>query len=191
MEINVNTVYLELTGKDHFKPSDGYRQQIKVREVENDIYLNFTLFAGVGLPWKWYSRLDWTMEQWDSYFSSGKVKTFLGFEGNKIIGYYEIEEGEGQNVEIKFFGLFPGFIGSGLGGMFLSHAVDSSFGMNACRVWLHTCSNDSGSALKNYIDRGFRIFKEEKQVEYVPDKEEILKSISGFFERYISRFTKP
>ncbi|MGF1584598.1 MAG: GNAT family N-acetyltransferase [Bacteroidales bacterium] len=191
MEIKVNTVYLELTGKNQFIPKDGFRKRIEVREVENDIYINFTLFAGVGLPWKWYSRLDWTMEQWDAYFSSGKVKTFLGFKGNKIIGYYEIEEDEDQNVEIKFFGLFPGFLGSGLGGMFLSHAVDSAFGMNARRVWLHTCSNDSGSALKNYIDRGFKIFKEEEQVEYVPEKEEILKSISGFFERYISRFTKP
>jgi ribosomal protein S18 acetylase RimI-like enzyme len=191
MEIKVNTVYLELSGKDQFIPRDGYRQRIESREVENDIYINFILFAGVGLPWNWYSRLDWSIEQWDAYFSSGKVKTFLGFEGKRIIGYYEIEEGGDRDVEIKFFGLFPGFLGSGLGGMFLSHAVDSAFAMKARRVWLHTCSNDSGSALKNYVDRGFRIFKEEEQVECVPEKEEILNSISGFFDRYISRFTSP
>jgi ribosomal protein S18 acetylase RimI-like enzyme len=191
MEIKVNTVYLELTGKDQFLPRDGYRERIEAREVENDIYLNYTLFAGVGLPWKWYSRLDWSMSQWIEYFSTGRVKTFMGFEGKKIIGYYEIEADKSRNVEIKFFGLFPGYLGSGLGGMFLSHAVESAFGMNAERVWLHTCSNDSGSALKNYIDRGFRIFKEEEKLEYVPEREEILHSISGFFDRYISGFTSP
>jgi hypothetical protein len=44
-----------------------------IREVENDAYLNFMLFAGVGLNWRWYSRLGWSYKEWDEYFSRERV----------------------------------------------------------------------------------------------------------------------
>ena len=32
---------------------------------------------------------------------------------------------------------------------------------NSKRVWLHTCTLDHKNALKNYLNRGMKIFKEE------------------------------
>jgi ribosomal protein S18 acetylase RimI-like enzyme len=188
MQLNVKTIYLELTRTDRFYPADNYRERVSVREIENDAYMNFMLFAGVGLPWRWYSRLDWTIEEWENYFSGSRIKTFLAFENNSVIGYYELEYCENMEVEIKFLGLLPRFIGRGLGGILLSHAVSSAMDKNIERVWLHTCSIDSGSALDNYLARGFKIFRETEQIEEVPDEDEVLKSISGFFSRYISKF---
>jgi ribosomal protein S18 acetylase RimI-like enzyme len=152
------------------------------------VYLGFILFAGVGLPWRWYSRLSWTIEDWEAYFSGSRVKTFLAFENNVIIGYYELEYCENKEVEIKFLGLFPRYLGQGLGGMLLSHAVDSARVNKNERIWLHTCSIDAGSALDNYLARGFKIFRETLQIEDIPDEAELLKSISNFFEGYISKF---
>lgn len=186
--MQVKTIYLEIHHTDEFRPKKGFRERVEIKEIENDAYMNFILFAGVGLPWRWYSRLKWTLQQWDDYFNSGRVKTFLGFDGKKLIGYYELEFDESGSAEIKFIGLFPSFMGSGLGGMLLSHAVESAWGNNAKRVWLHTCTNDADSALGNYIARGFRVFREEENSEYVPERIEMTEMVSGFFSQYIERF---
>ncbi len=188
MRTKVRTTYLELGPKDEFLPKKGYRERLVVKEVENDIYLNFVFFAGVGLPWRWYSRLRWTIEEWEEYFSSGRVKTFLCFDSARLTGYYELEFDENNDTEIKFLGVFPRYLGKGLGGMLLSHAVDSARNCKAERIWLHTCTNDSDAALGNYIARGFRIFREEEGYEDVPGKDDLTELVSGFFNRYIERF---
>lgn len=126
--------------------------------------------------------------EWDRYFSSGRVKTYLGFDKTRLIGYFELEFQEKNAAEIKFFGLFPQYVGSGLGGMLLSHTVDIARANNVKRIWLHTCSNDSKSAKGNYLARGFRVYKEEENLEYIPDKREMLNYISEFYSAYIDRF---
>ncbi len=188
MLVKVKTIYLELKGEDEFRPKTGYRERLEVKEVENDAYLNFILLAGVGLPWRWYSRFKWTIRDWDEYFTSNRVKTYLGFEGKKLAGYYELEFTEKRNAEIKFFGVFPYYMGRGLGGMLLSHAVESARKNNAERVWLHTCSNDSDAALGNYLARGFRIFREEEKFENVPENSELVRLTAEFFAGYIKRY---
>ena len=188
MQVKVKTIYLELRYEDEFRPKNGYRERMEVKEVENDAYLNFNLFAGVGLPWRWYSRLRWTLKEWDEYFSSGRVKTYLGFEGKKLAGYYELEFTEKRETEIKFFGVFPQYMGRGLGGMLLSHAVESARRNNAARVWLHTCSNDSDTAFGNYLARGFRVFREEEKFEHVPEDSELVRLAAEFFAGYIRRY---
>jgi ribosomal protein S18 acetylase RimI-like enzyme len=188
MKEKVKTTYLELRREDRFVPSEGYLEETEVKEIGNDFYLSFVLFAGVGIPWRWYSRFKWSVSQWEDYFSGRQVKTFIVFGGNKLIGYYELEM-TSTDVEIKFLGLFPCHIGSGFGGMLLSRAVDSAREQNASTIWLHTCSNDSKSALSNYIARGFRICREEENFEEVPEKEEILKGIASFYAQYIEMYT--
>ncbi|MEA3445313.1 MAG: GNAT family N-acetyltransferase [Bacteroidota bacterium] len=184
-EKEVTTFYLEMTGTEKFKPKAGFEKAMHIQEIENDAFINFMLFAGVGLPWKWYSRLAWTPDDWKKYFNKNVCKTFLGFRNKQLIGYFELEIQENKNVEIKFFGLLPQFIGSGIGGYFLSHAINSAWQLGAKRIWLHTCSSDNENATANYISRGFEIFKEEKEIEEIPDKQELLDRINAFFSDYI------
>ncbi len=189
MQEKVKTIYLEITANDRFLFKEGFLEKMEVREIENDAYISFILFAGVGLPWRWHSRLNWTMQEWKEYFSPGRTKTFLGFSGNILAGYYELIFEEDGNAEIKFFGILPAYLGKGFGGMLLSHAVKSSFDNGATRVWLHTCSKDSKNALGNYLARGFRIFREEEKLELVPEKKELIKMVSLFYTRYMDYFT--
>ena len=44
----------------------------------------------------------------------------------------------------------------------LQHIIYKSFNTNAKRLWVHTCTLDHKNAYKNYISRGFKIFKEEE-----------------------------
>ena len=61
-----------------------------------------------------------------------------------------------------YFGLGVRFIGKGMGGYLLSQANEKAWLLeNTQRVWVHTCSLDHPSALKNYQARGFSIFKTE------------------------------
>ena len=48
------------------------------------------------------------------------------------------------------------------GGYLLSNAIKISFKKEINRVWVHTCTLDHKNALKNYLARGMKIFKEEK-----------------------------
>ena len=74
-------------------------------------------------------------------------------------GYFELDDQDGD-VEIAYFGLLPQFLGKGLGGGFLTAAVEKAWEMGAARVWVHTCSLDHPNALKNYQARGFQIYRE-------------------------------
>ncbi len=189
MPDKVRTTYLEITKDDPVSYSKDFMKRMNVLEIENDIYINFVFFAGVGLPWKWYSRLKWSISEWNDYFRKNNVKTFIGFSEKRLVGYYELMLNRKNDAEIKLFGLFPSMTGKGLGGVLLSHAIKSSFDHGAARIWLHTCSNDSEAALGNYLARGFRIFKEEEKPEDIPERNEVLKMISDFFNGYIIRNT--
>ena len=189
MQQKVTTYYLEMDSKDKFIAKTDFENKIKIKKIDNDAYLNFIFFAGVGLPFKWYSRLKWDIKKWQNYFLENTVKTYIGFDGNKLIGYYELEKQENKIVEIKFFGLLPNYIGKGLGSMFLSHAINNSWQLNAKKVCLHTCSIDHQSAYKNYVARGFELIKQVEDIENIPSKKELLQMISGFFDNFIQKYT--
>jgi N-acetylglutamate synthase-like GNAT family acetyltransferase len=70
-------------------------------------------------------------------------------------------EKQSESVEIAYFGLLPQFIGQGIGGHLLTHAIEKAWQMQAQRVWVYTCTLDHLGALSNYIARGFRVFKQE------------------------------
>jgi len=77
-------------------------------------------------------------------------------------GYFELLRHGDGSVEIAYFGLVRAFIGNGIGGYMLHRAVEEAWAMGATRVWLHTCTLDSPSALPNYTARGFVPFKTEQ-----------------------------
>jgi GNAT superfamily N-acetyltransferase len=66
------------------------------------------------------------------------------------------------DVEIIYFGLAENFIGRGFRAYLLSEAIKSAWGWHgAGRVWVHTCTLDHPGALRNYLDRGMEIYREE------------------------------
>ena len=82
----------------------------------------------------------------------------LLFKGTPA-GYFELNT-KNKDVEIAHFGLLPIFIGKGLGGGFLSVAIEKAWELKIKRIWVHTSSFDHPNALKNYLHRGFKIYDE-------------------------------
>jgi len=131
--------------------------------------LSRELYRQVGDDWMWIDRLPWTIAQWREYTDNPALECWLAFYDGLRAGYFDLERLADGSVQIVYFGLLPQFVGQGLGGELLSHAVETAWSCRPTRVWLHTCSLDHPSALPNYVARGFRQFDVETHVQTIPD----------------------
>ena len=65
MEIDITTTFLEMLSPKDFKPKILNRDDVWVAMVEIPTpVINHFFFVNVGRPWKWYSRLEWTLSDW-------------------------------------------------------------------------------------------------------------------------------
>ncbi len=164
MNVEMTVYYLEMKDKIEYSPSaqidpDFWSKKIDVECPE----INKMFYIAVGSHWDWIDKLEWTNEQWHQYGTRKGLETWIGYYKNTPAGYFELEFQNGGDVEIVYFGLLKQFIGKGLGGIFLSQAIQGAWNAGAKRVWLHTCNLDHPAALENYIARGFKLFKTEKE----------------------------
>ncbi len=131
------------------------------------------LYASVGGSWNWTDRLEWDDRRLAEYLEHPDVETWVGYVEGTPAGYAELDGRIPGETEIAYFGLMPRFIGQRLGGHLLTLAVERAWALASRtapsgepdRVWLHTCSDDSGHALPNYRARGFTVYKTEESVE--------------------------
>ena len=128
-----------------------------------DFQLNKFFYKNIGQNHKWVDRLIWSENQWIDYVSNKDVKTYILKYRNDLAGFFElIFHIEKNETEIAYFGLLKEYQNKKLGSYLLSEAIKKCFIKNVNRVWVHTCSLDHKNALKNYLDRGMKIFKTEK-----------------------------
>lgn len=154
--------HLEMRERTALRPS-RLISGLLVEEVDPpDPEINRQYYRLVGSAWCWTDRLSWSQNDWRNYVDRDVLKTFVGILDGVEVGYFELEVQDSGNVEIVYFGLLPYYIGKGLGGSFLSAAVEHAWELpGSKRVWLHTCTQDHKHALGNYKARGFKIFKTE------------------------------
>ena len=163
MTEEVKRNYLEINSlqdlKEGNKPSDDY--SISLIDPIN-FQLNKFFYKEIGKKHKWIDRLAWSEEKWINYVSLENVQTYVFKFKDDLVGFFElIYHSEKNETEIAYFGILEEYQNKKLGSYLLSEAIKISFKKNLKRVWLHTCSLDHRFALKNYISRGMKIFKEE------------------------------
>ena len=130
---------------------------------KTDFQLNKFLYRQIGKDHRWIDRLSWSDQTWQHYLNDKYVDTYILEVKNEVAGYFEkIFHLETNEVEIAYFGVLKDYREKNYGGYLLSNAIKISFQKNIRRVWVHTCSLDHRNALKNYLARGMKIFKEEK-----------------------------
>ena len=158
----LTTYYLEmksacsLKGKHESKGLQVYECEIKQFQV------NRFLYQFIGEAWQWIDKLSWSDEQWKAYAENDNLRTWIAYFKSSLAGYYELQQQNGSDVEIAYFGLAPKFIGQGFGGYLLSQAIKSAWAWQGTqRVWVHTCTLDHPSALQNYQARGMEIYRVE------------------------------
>jgi GNAT superfamily N-acetyltransferase len=181
LEKDVTTIALEMRSPSDFHPKKIDRKGVRVEKIEIPTpSLNHYFFVNVGRPWKWYSRLSWTLSDWQAWVEKGNVHTFVGYVENTPFGYIELDQ-QGDSVEIALFGVLPQFIGYGLGGYLLSEAIRLAWKLNPERVWVHTCTLDHKYALNNYQDRGLSIYQKTSGQKAIPDDDDPLWTTPDYF----------
>ena len=153
------TWYLQMLSPEELIPKALLPETQLVRLEITLPALNCFFYQEVGKLWQWTDRLNWSEEEWRNWVEGENVQTWILQLRGTPAGYFELDDLDGD-VEIAYFGLLPQFLGKGLGGGFLTAAIEKAWEMGATRVWVHTCSLDHPNALNNYKARGFRIFRE-------------------------------
>jgi len=157
----VTTYYLDMLAANQLNASKPVAGLTITEANIKEYRFNRFLYTLIGETWQWQDKLTDTDAQWKAYAERDNLRTWVAYVDGAIAGYFELEISAEQAVEIKYFGLAPGFIGQGLGGYLLTYAIEQAWqACQAKRVWVHTCSLDHPSALANYKARGFQVYKE-------------------------------
>lgn len=170
MGVEVTTYYLEMTDRQQLRPKPTDKPNFVIEAAQIPLpELNRFFYITVGKDWFWTDRLGWTVKQWAAWVERPELKTWLGYLSGTPAGYFELEAQPGGNIEVAYFGLLPRFTGLGLGGAFLTRAIEQAWAWGAARVWVHTCTLDHPSALANYQARGFRIYDRKTEHRYLSE----------------------
>ena len=173
MDIEVTRTYLQLERPEDLNPArvDDPRVRIdNVTECPASFYRY--LYSEVGRLYHWIDRLPWTDEEIRAHLARPEITLWVMYCEGAPAGYFELERHGDGSIEIAYFGLAQEFLGRGLGKGLLTEAVTCAWRQGANRVWLHTCTLDDPAALPNYLNRGFKPFKEEKYFTTVSAEEE-------------------
>ena len=139
------------------------KQNIHIKLLnQTDFQLSKFLYKQIGKKYFWFDRLIWTDKEWIKYISNPSLYTYVLYVENEVAGYFEIFHHKNRNeIELTYLGLLEEYIQKKLGGYLLSEALKISWSYNVQRVWVHTCSLDHPNAIKNYLARGMKVFKNE------------------------------
>lgn len=150
-----------MSSRKELRPSERSADGLEIKQVEIACpELNWFLHQVVGIEFRWGGRQEWGRDEWAEYVDRPELETWIGYVSGTPAGYYELEKQDDGSVRIECFGLRSQFFGQGLGGPFLTRAIERCWEMGATYVWLSTCSHDHPHALKNYYARGFKLAKE-------------------------------
>jgi GNAT superfamily N-acetyltransferase len=170
--VTVVRTYLEHRSRSASReaPADDPAVRV-VRISEPDVPLFRQVYRDVGGPYHWRDRNALSDETLRGHFESPDVQLWILYDGSVPAGFFELQRHADGSVEIVYFGIISAVFGRGLGKHLLTRAVEQGWALGANRVWLHTCTLDSPSALPNYLARGFEPFKTETYETTIPDDE--------------------
>ncbi len=161
--MKVNRFYLEIKSLKSLNEVICPNEELILEKVSPpNIEINKFFYKNIGKKHRWVDRLIWDNLKWVSYIENNNVYTYILKLKDDLVGYFEIINDEtSKSSEIAYFGILENFIGKKIGGYFLSEAIKICFNNYSNRVWVHTCTLDHKNALKNYLKRGMKIFREE------------------------------
>jgi len=125
------------------------------------------LYDTIGEEWTWSSRRLMNDAELCTVIHDPLIEVNVLWVEGVPAGLAELDRHSPLDIELRYFGLIPDFVGKGLGGFFLNWAVDHAWSARPRRFWLHTCDLDHPNALPVYQHAGFSIYKREEFLETV------------------------
>lgn len=155
--------YLEMAERPPLRPTPPSPLRI-VRWPSPEPAKYRLLFARVGGPWLWFSRL--TFDDARLGAEMGEVHAVVDAAGIEV-GLVELDFRAPGECLIKFLGLVPELAGKGHGKWMFAMTLALAWRPGVRRVRVNTCSLDHPAALKAYLNAGFRAVR--RAFESFPD----------------------
>ncbi|HEX8554753.1 MAG TPA: GNAT family N-acetyltransferase [Sphingomonas sp.] len=115
-----------------------------------------TLFARVGSPWLWFSRLAMIDAQLTAVIHDPAIAIFAAVDAGGIeVGMLELDFRQPRVCTLAYLGLVPGWTGKGHGRWLMGHALALGWRPGVEWVQVNTCTLDHPSALGFYRASGF------------------------------------
>ena len=163
MKKEIKRNYLEIKSLNELAEASKLSEVHSINFLDPpNFQLNKFFYKNIGKDHHWVDRLVWSEKEWIDYVCNEKVSTYILKKEEDVCGYFELIFHKNKNeFEIAYFGLLKEYHNKKLGSFLLSFAIKKCFEKNINRVWVHTCSLDHDNALKNYLSRGMKIYKQE------------------------------
>lgn len=126
------------------------------------------IFAKVGAPWLWFSRLAMPVAELSRLLDNPDVLAFAALKDGNAVGMLEVDFRQEGEAELAFFGLVPDAVGTGLGRPLMEAALKLAWSRPISRVMVHTCTLDHPNALAFYQRAGFHACKRAIEVAQDP-----------------------
>lgn len=133
-------------------PKEGFSIQILTKPLSLDEYRQ--LYYGVGERWQWLDRMVIEDEILNKKINAENVDIYKAVLNDEPCGFAEFAL-EPEHIEILYFGLYPAFIGRGLGKYFLQWVINQAWSYGKPKIQLNTCELDHPNALPVYKSAGF------------------------------------
>jgi GNAT superfamily N-acetyltransferase len=158
----VTTTYLEMLEPPRY-PEPEFAAEVQILHcLQPSVDYYRFLYHQVGRDWAWKDRLGVPDEQLEEILNRPGSQLWVLFHAGHPAGYSELA-GPEDEVQIQYFGLFPQYIGRGLGLPFLRWTVHRAWRSRPRRVWVHTCDLDHPNALPSYQKAGFVIYRVDQE----------------------------
>ncbi len=168
--IRTKTTYLEMLSCPMAVVSPPRQLRVDIHRVTRPTAACYRfLYHSVGSPYLWVDRQVMADAALQAILDDPRVEIYLLQVDREPAGYGELDRRTQDQVELAYFGLFPPFVGRGLGKYFLSWIVQRAWEGPPRRVWVHTCDLDHPAALPTYLQAGFQIYDERFVDQVVPD----------------------
>jgi GNAT superfamily N-acetyltransferase len=146
---------LEMTARPPLRPMPESRLRLNVWD-RPDAAKYRALFARVGAPWLWFSRLVMDDARLLAIIHDPAVTILAVVDPAGIeVGMLELDFRERGACELSYVGLIPELTGQGNGRWLMAHALHRAWAKGVGRVWVHTCTLDHPRALAFYRAAGF------------------------------------
>ena len=122
------------------------------------------LYHAIGDDWLWWSRLTWDEPRLAANLASDETEVYVAKADSEEIGLIELNLRPRPDIELRYFGLVPSWVGKGLGGWLLAHALAAVGRHRPRRMILNTCTLDHPGALAFYQRHGFGITHSEVDI---------------------------
>lgn len=164
--IEITITKLEMTSRPSLRPmlphghDNGRVMLLKLKQPPIHFYRY--LYETVGKNHVWVERRRQSDETLAQTLHHEKVDIYVLYCDGAPAGYFELDFRKPPNAELAYFGLFPEFIGRGLGNFLLATAIETAWSKPIERLWVHTNTLDHQRALPLYQRLGFAPYAQER-----------------------------